>query len=376
MSRIVQLANFVTPRSGGLRTALQHLAEGYALAGHDVVQVLPGRFDAEERTPWGRRVVLRAPELPGTGYRVLHDLRRVQATLTRLEPSRVEVHDRTTLRGVGAWARRAGVPSMVVSHERLDRWLTQWLPARLPLEWVADRSNGALASGFDTVVCTTGWAEQEFRRLGVGQLRRVPLGVQLDLFRPPAHRPASATTRLVLASRLSKEKRPDLALDATAELARRGHRVALSVAGHGPLLPALERRAAGLPVEFVGFVDGRDRLAVLLGAADVVLAPGPVETFGLAALEALACGTPVVGNVHSASGEVIGDAGAVSASTPRCFADAVEEVLERDEATRRATARARAEQFPWSATVEGFLRAHHVAVGPPGGARLTAPAGT
>lgn len=373
MSRIVQLANFVTPTSGGLRTTLAHLAAGYAAAGHDVVQVVPGPADATTVHPWGRQVQLRAPEVPGTGYRVHPDPRRVTAVLTSLGPDRVEVHDRTTLRGVGRWARAQGVPSLVVSHERLDRWLRQWLSPRLPLDAVADRSNAALADAYDVVVCTTAWAEQEFSRLGIEHVRRVPLGVDLIGFTDQPAAPPSAGLRLVLASRLSKEKRPDLAVAATAELARRGHEVRLRVAGSGPLAASLRAGSLTAPVDWLGHVPGRDRMADLLRSADVVLAPGPVETFGLAALEALACGTPVVANVHSALPEVLGQAGRASASTPRSFADAVEALLLVPAKERRARARARAEQFPWSTTVEGFLRAHRLAVGATRPAATTRP---
>jgi alpha-1,6-mannosyltransferase len=362
--RIVQLANFVTPTSGGLRTAMDALATGYATAGHEVVQLVPGAHDAVRRTAWGRVVQLAAPELPGTGYRVLREPRRVTAVLTLLEPDRVEVHDRTTLRSVGRWAQRAGVPAAVVSHERLDRWLRQWLSPRLPLDRVADRSNLALAQGFDTVICTTRWAEKEFARLGVDNLRRIPLGVDLRAFRPPVSEPpADAVLRLLMVSRLSREKRPDLAIGAASELVRRGHSVRLTAVGDGPMRRTLE--AAGGPVHWLGFVRDRAALAGLLGAADAVLAPGPVETFGLAALEALACGTPVVGNIHSALPEVIGPAGELSASTPRSFADAVERLLTVDPGQRRRLARAQAELFPWSATVEGFLRAHGLPLSPP-----------
>lgn len=367
MTRIVQLANFVTPSSGGLRTALVHLAEGYAGAGYDVAQVVPGPQDRVTEEPWGRQVQLRSPEVPGTGYRVLTSLPRVAALLALLEPDRVEVHDRTTLRGVGRWAQLEGVPSLVVSHERLDRWLRQWLSPRLPLDRLADRSNTALAQAFDGVVCTTAWAEQEFRRLSLEHVRRVPLGVDLAAFTPTvAGVPSNGEgLHLVLASRLSKEKRADLAVGATAELVRRGVPVRLSVAGAGPLRGALECSAYGLPVDWLGFVAGRDRMAELLRSADLVLAPGPVETFGLAALEALACGTPVVANVHSALPEVLGGAGRASASTPRSFADAVQALLLVDPAERRRRARERAECFPWTATVEGFLRAHRLPVGAP-----------
>ncbi|WP_233513728.1 glycosyltransferase [Micromonospora craterilacus] len=128
--------------------------------------------------------------------------------------------------------------------------------------------------------------------------------------------------------------------------------------GDGPRRVALARRAAGLPVTFTGFLPDRNRLAALMASADVVLAPGPVETFGLAGLEALACGTPVVVNAASALPEVVGPAGVAAYGSPASFAEAVGRVLARPEQDRRRAARDRAEQFRWSASVAGFLHAH------------------
>ena len=369
MTRIVQVANFVTATSGGLRTCLAHLAEGYAAAGHEVVQVVPGEAEVVQPMPWGTRVLVPSTALPGTGYRVVTNVRRLERTLAALRPDRVEVHDRTTLRGLGAWASRHGVPSLVVSHERLDVWLRQWLPRRAPLGRAADRSNAVLAASFDSVVCTTAWAAEEFSRLGVRNLRQVPLGVDLEGFRPRLHSTQQPELLLVLASRLSKEKRPELAVGAVRELVRRGHRVRLLVAGDGPLRASLERQSRDLPVTWLGFVPDRHELAALLAAADVALAPGPVETFGLAALEALACGTPVVVNRHSALPAVVGDAGRASASSAWVFADCVEELLQVDEPVRRAAARSRAEAFPWTATVDGFLDVHRLDGAPAVGRR-------
>lgn len=369
MSRIVQVANFVAPHSGGLRTTLGQLAQGYADRGHDVVQVVPAKRDSEQPTAWGRLVTVAAPPLPGSGYRILTRPRRVATVLAGLRPDRLEVHDRTTLRGLGRWAQARGVPSMVISHERLDRLLAQWLPGWLPNAGIADRSNAALAASYNAVLCTTDWAAEEFERIGTPNLVRVPLGVDLDGFHPRLASPAlraglapDGAVLLVLASRLSREKRPELAIAALAELVRRGRRVRLVVAGDGPLRDELRRQAAGLPVSFLGFVSSQPRLAGLLATADVLLAPGPVETFGLAALEALASGTPVVANSRSALPEVLGTAAGLIAchGTRRCVADSVEELLGRPVEQRRRAARARAESYPWSATVSGFLSAHRL----------------
>jgi alpha-1,6-mannosyltransferase len=107
-------------------------------------------------------------------------------------------------------------------------------------------------------------------------------------------------------------------------------------------------------VEFTGFVHDRTQLARLLASADVVLAPGPIETFGLAALEALACGTPVIASESSALPDVIGDAGL--AAPGEDFSEQVLRVLA--DGQRRVRARARAEEFSWDASVKGFLRVH------------------
>jgi alpha-1,6-mannosyltransferase len=364
--RVVQLANFYGPKSGGLRTALHHLGAGYCAQGHEVILVVPGTRPADEILPGGvRRITLPAPRIPGTGgYRAV-DPWRVRTLLTRLEPDRLEVSDRLTLRGMGRWARGHGVPSVVISHERLDRLLEQFL---LPPSWargVADVANRRMASYYDTVVCTTEFAREEFDRIGAANVRRVPLGVDLATF-TPARRcgglrrdlAAGADTLLVHCGRLSPEKHVERSVDTLAQLHSDGHRARLVVAGDGPSLSSLRRRASGLPVSFLGFVRNRADVAQLLATADVSLAPGPHETFGLAALEALASGTPVVVSASSALREIVRPGcGAAVDDHADAFAGAVEDLLAAPEDGRRAAARARAEEFGWPTSVHGMLSA-------------------
>ncbi|MGW1513935.1 glycosyltransferase [Streptomyces sp. NPDC002394] len=365
--RIVRLANFVTPTSGGLRTALEQLGRGYLAAGHDPVLVVPGDAASDHRTEQGRVVTLPGPVLPGTGgYRVLADRHRVRRLLDELAPDRIEVSDRTTLRWTGEWARRARVPSVMVSHETADGVLRTWgVPPALAAR-AADRLNRRTAWAFARIVCTTEWAEREFVRIGARNVVRAPLGVDLEHCRPGrrdtalrARHAGGERVLLLLCSRLSVEKRPGTALDALEELRADGIAAALVVAGDGPLRGSLERRARErrLPVRFLGHVADREALADLQAAADVCLAPGPAETFGLSALEALACGTPVVVSASSALPEVVGTAGA-AADTPAAFAAGVRNLLAAPETVRRRAARARAEAFSWDRAVTAFLHAH------------------
>ncbi|MFI0811464.1 glycosyltransferase [Streptomyces echinatus] len=370
--RIVRLANFVAPASGGLRTALRELGRGFRAAGHEPVLIVPGERHTDHDTEQGRVITLPGPLLPGTGgYRVLTDKRRVAALLEELAPDRLEVSDRTTLRWTGRWARRARVPAVMVSHETADGVLRTWgLPEQLARR-AADSLNTRTAHVYSRVVCTTEFAEREFVRIGARNVVRAPLGVDL-MERHPALRDPGLRARyaradeelLVMASRLSVEKRPGTALDALEALLRRRRRAVLVVAGDGPLRARLEQRARdrGLPVTFLGHVSDRAALGALQASADVCLAPGPAETFGLAALEAMACGTPVVASASSALTEVIGSAGATATDTGEAFADAVERLLDRGTAERRDAARARAECFGWGAAVEAFLAAHDAEV--------------
>jgi alpha-1,6-mannosyltransferase len=355
--RIVQLANFYSPTSGGLRTAVDTIGNGYLAAGHQRVLIVPGRHRTETESDAG--LVITLPGLPVSGgYRMVARPSHIRRALDRLNPDSVEVSDKATMLTAGDWARANGRGAVLFSHERLDTWLAARLPAlRGPaLHAALRRWNRRAAGRFDTVVVTSKFGEAEFRRVGVANLRRIPLGVDLDTFRPRP-RQADATIRLVYAGRLSPEKNPGAVIEAVRLLA---HKVTLDVYGHGSALPALSRQANGLPVNFHGHLTSRADLAARLAAADVAFAPSPAETFGLSVLEALACGTPVIAADTGAAGELLADgAGVAVPPTPHGLAEGV---LSLRKTANRTAARRRAELFPWSATIDAMLELHAAVV--------------
>lgn len=370
--RIAQLANFIGPASGGMKQAVDALGRGYVAEGVDRMLVVPGPVDRITTTEHGDVVQVASPEVGG-GYRLIVEPWRLVDVLERFRPTSIEWHDKLTLLPIAWWARRNRVRSICLSHEQLTDMLAMRsgkpTTSRVSIgvvNWLAVRS-------FDTLVVTSRYAWTEFARRAatVGTpLVRVPLGVDLDEFRPHARpEPVDGVLRLTHFGRLSREKSPHLAVATAVELHRRGVPVRLDVYGDGPHRAELETFAANAPVTFHGFVAGRTELSQRIADADVSLSVCPTETFGLAVLEALASGTPVVTADRGGAAELIdGSCGATAAPTPAALADAVQRVAALPATGRRTAARRRAEQYPWSATVDRMLDLHQPA------ARLPVPA--
>jgi len=214
-------------------------------------------------------------------------------------------------------------------------------------------------------VTTTNFAAAEFNEIGTSNIVRVPLGVDLETF-SPAHRNEELRAKmlkggdvlLVHCGRLSPEKKPERSLQVLRELLNRGINARLVYIGSGPLHKKLYDSSRDIPVTFWGYVANKNLLAQMIASADVSLAPGPIETFCLAALESLASGTPVVASETSAVGEFLtqenGDfVGLTAANNGAAFADAVQIILDeiREDATLSDRCRTQAELFPWSATI-------------------------
>lgn len=364
MARIVQLANFVAPLSGGIRTTLDALGAGYEAAGHERLLLVPGPRDAID----GHRIVLRGRRMPGQPYRVLTDVERVRRVVRALRPDRVEVSDKLTLRSIG----RLGPPSILLSHERLDAILRPRVPRIVPLSRLSDAANRRIAASFDRVVCTSSFSAGEWRRIGLAPTV-VPLGVDLDVFRPqplrseppslPDRNPRRHDVELVTVGRLSSEKRPDRAVDAVARLRASGIDAAVTLIGDGPLRGPLEdaARRRRLPIRFTGHLADREAVAAALASADVAVCPCPHETFGLAALEALACGTPIAVPRRGALAELVDGGPAGCGAIDADLAAAVRTCLQLGS---RDAARRRAQDFPWSRSVSGLLDAHDLPAAP------------
>ena len=294
--------------------------------------------------------MVRLPGVPlpfSQGYRVPLARGACADVLRRLGPDIIEAGDPYRL----AWsvldaAQSLGVPSVAFCHSNLEA-----LAARAGGAWTGRFARGyvkKLYDRFDLVLAPSEAMRRSLLDAGVRAVERQPLGVDTQVFHPKRQDtvwraslalPPQARV-LVYVGRFAPEKRLELLCQAVARL---GPPYVLLALGAGPTPPS------GPRVMVRRFEHDSLRLAHVLASADAFVHAGDQETFGLAALEAMACGLPVVARAAQGLGELVDDSvgAGVERGDASSFAEAIDACFARDRQAMAQAARARAEQFDW-----------------------------
>ncbi|MBI4242393.1 MAG: glycosyltransferase family 4 protein [Candidatus Rokubacteria bacterium] len=202
------------------------------------------------------------------------------------------------------------------------------------------------------------------------RVRVVPLGVS-GHFRPPAapcpdRAPGAAgrPARILHVGHCGPYKNIETILRTIPAIARRlGERVLFTKVGDPftrPQRALIARLGIDGQVEHLGKVP-LERLPQVYAGADLLLMPSFDEGFGLPALEAMACGTPVVVSDRGSLPEVVGDAGLlIPPDDIEALAGAVERVLTDRALTADLRGRGleRARAFTWERTARATLEVY------------------
>jgi glycosyltransferase involved in cell wall biosynthesis len=285
--------------------------------------------------------------------------RRIAGVLERLTPSLLHVHSR---RGAdwfgGRAAARAGLPAV----------LTRRVESAEPVWWARWKFRP-----YARIVAISRAIERELvERFGVdpAAIERVPSAVDTALYRPRERcgrlatlfgLPADACV-LGCVAQLIARKGHDTLLQSVALLTSAAPQLHLVCFGRGPLAAALERRARelglGTRVHFAGF---RDDLPELLPELDLLVHPAEREGLGVAVLEAMAAGVPVVAARSGGIPDLIDDEHSgvlVAPQDPGALADALARLISDPGLRARLAAQARlrvTEEFSIARMARGNL---------------------
>ena len=323
---VLDCSEWFGPTSGGVRTYL--LQKAAYVEAHPALRqtiVVPGACRLVGSGDGVRCHQLRSPAIPGRApYRAILDRTTVEKIVHRERPDIIEVGSPLAVPWlVRRAAHRLRIP-MVCYHHGLLPHNFSTAPGRGGLmgrmgAGAAWRYLRRLDASFAVTLVGSDFAARVLRREGIERVVCIPLGVELECFHPTRKDHAPETRAryglpvdrpvVGFVGRLAPEKELDVAIEGWREVARRRDAL-LAIVGDGPLLGRLTSRARDLPVHFIPFVSDRRALADLVASFDLYLSPGPMETFGLSALEAMASGVPVLSADRGGVAEQVGRSGA------------------------------------------------------------------
>lgn len=309
--RICDITNFYHKKSGGVKTYL-HEKIDYISTLSDVEHILivPGEYDNKKVV--GNTVIykIKAPELPyGNGYRLIVNLRRVNAVIEEFQPDIVEVGCPYFL----PWSLYArykyGCKVAAFYHSDFPKAYEKAIEkhiGNLSASIFKRSAVGYVRSMYkraDVVFTPSEFAAASLEKCDIKDVIVIPLGVNIDNFNPDNKSleyrqnlgvPDECMLMLYV-GRFSWEKGIDILQRAFEKLQSKvQNRYYLLFVGDGPLKDQLmEWARIHNNVKICGYLEGSE-LATVYATADLFITCGTAETFGLTVLEAQASGTPVV----------------------------------------------------------------------------------
>ena len=351
--RILMVSDVCHPRVNGVSTSIETFSKALARLGVRVTLVAPEYPGASLALDTAAASCAEVVRLPSRGVpfdpedRLMH-WRELGALDRRLASADFDlVHVQTPFAAHYAglrFARRRRIPCVATYHTHFEEYLfhyIRFLP-RAALRLAARSLARHQCNALDAVVVPSFPMAETLRGYGVRRaLHVIPTGLPDSQFirgngaRFRQQWNIAPTRRVALfVGRAAFEKNIDFLLDAVAAARRKQPHLMLVIAGEGPALPSLRRRAQALRIEdhvrFVGYLPRDGGLRDCYAAADLFTFASQTETQGLVLLEAMAIGLPVLAIPALGAAEIIAPArGALpAADTPAEFAQQMNQLLD------------------------------------------------
>ncbi|MHB8053149.1 MAG: glycosyltransferase family 4 protein [Methanoregula sp.] len=245
-------------------------------------------------------------------------------------------------------------PLIVTWHEVWDNYWYEYLG----LKGAFGKTTERLVAGLTpNMISVSGITAKKLRHLGVrNEVLIIPNGIDLKQLKSVS--PGTVPSDLIFAGRLIKEKHVDELVRAFAVILSEWPDCTLLILGNGPEWETIRSLVRDLAIEdrvlFKPFLDSHNEVISLMKSSHVCVIPSTREGFGIAALEALACGLPVVTVDHpdNAICELITEnTGFLCPLSAEALATAIRAALSRYPAMKTACGSS-AEAYDWDLIVD------------------------
>lgn len=364
--KIVDVSAFYAPHGGGVRTYVERKIAYAERIGIDLVVIIPGKEDGEDRRPGGTRVIsVASPKLIFDGrYRYFKSAGPVHDILNAEQPDIVEASSPWRTANIVADWKGTARKSLFMHADPMATYAYRWFGQMAPRDTI-DRTFAPYlnhlrraAAKFDTVVCCNPDLARRLRHAGIANVTMIPLGIEPNRFSPrlrsadlrakmlaKCHLPEHARL-LVSIGRLSAEKRLPMVIEAVS-VASAQQPVGLIVIGVGRDRPMALKAIGGNPhIRLIDGVQDRALLAQMLASADGLIHGCESETYGLVVAEAAASGVPLILPDEGGAVAFADPSCSVSyrAANPAALVRALDQFLDCDPMELLATAVRRADQ--------------------------------
>jgi glycosyltransferase involved in cell wall biosynthesis len=308
--RIAFFTETFLPATDGVVTRLRYTLEELARKGDDMLVVAP-RYPDGGPGSYAGAPIYRVPGVPFPPYpriKLSSAHPGVGRALRRFRPDLVHAVNPFILGPSGIfYARRLKVPLVASYHTNVATYARYY-----KLNFLSDAARWwtrQLHNRAEVNLCTSEAAKDYLLKEGIKRVRLWPQGVDARLFHPDK---ASEKWRerlsgghpsgklLLYVGRLAPEK----GIERLKAILQEVPGTRLAIVGDGPARRDLEREFASTATVFTGVLQGED-LAAAYASADAFFFPSTTDTLGLAMIEALASGLPIIAARSGASHEIV-----------------------------------------------------------------------
>lgn len=366
---ILMLSDVYFPRVNGVSTSIATFRRSLTALGHTAVLIAPDyAVPADDDAGIVRiasRYLLLDPEdrilKAGEILALENQLKSRQFDLLHIQTPFIAHHVGVKL------AQRLGIPAVETYHTYFEEYLYHYVPF-LPkplLKLMARTLTRRQCNKMDAVVVPSRAMHEVLQGYGVRvPVSVIPTGIEPgDL--PPGSRDRFCSSHgidpsrpmLVHIGRVAHEKNIAFLLEVLHEVRRTVPDVLLVIAGEGPALASLRRKAFKLQLErnirFLGYLKRGPALSDCYCAGDVFIFASATETQGLVLLEAMTLGVPVVSTAVMGTRDILeaGKGALVAAETVTDFSDKLLRLLGDSHLRERLGREAREYAAQWLAEV-------------------------